>query len=218
MIRAAFVLLVAAQRLAELAWSRRNRRLLEESGARPAADPVYPAMVAVHAAFLLGCLLEPLLLDRPFVPAVALPALGVFLLAQALRVWALRTLGPWWNVRVYTRAEPPRTDGEPGRAADSGPGFVEAGPYRLVRHPNYLAVTLEVATLPLVTSAWLTFLLAQPLHALVLARRIADEERALGGVPGYERAMAARPRLVPRAADLLRALRGRAGRTGAAPP
>ena len=208
-MRAAFVLLVAVQRLAELAWSRRNRRRLERAGAVAAPDPVYPAMVAVHAALLLGCLLEPLLLERPFVPALGLPALAVFLLAQALRVWALRTLGPHWNVRLYT----PAPDDAPDEAA---PGFVDAGPYRLVRHPNYLAVTLEVAALPLFTSAWLTFVLAQPLHALVLARRIADEERALAAVPGYTHAMAARPRLVPRAADLLRALRGGPYRKGAA--
>jgi methyltransferase len=208
-MRAAFVLLVALQRLAELAWSRRNRRRLERAGAVAAADPVSPAMVAVHAALLLGCLFEPLLAHRPFVPAIGLPALAVFLLAQALRVWALRTLGPHWNVRIYTQP----TQDAPGERA---PGFVDAGPYRLVRHPNYLAVTLEVAALPLFTSAWLTFVLAQPLHALVLARRIADEERALTAVPGYTRAMATRPRLIPRAADLLRALRGGRDRAGAA--
>lgn len=178
-----FVALVVLQRLAELAWSKRNTRRLAARGLEPAPDPVYPWMVFAHAGLLAGCLLEPWLLDRDPLPAVALPAALLFLAAQALRVWALASLGEHWNVRIF---------------ASAPAGAVAAGPYRYIRHPNYLAVLVEVATLPLVTSAWFTWLAVQLVHTPVLVRRIRDEERVLFADAGYRDAMGAKPRFLPR--------------------
>lgn len=174
--------LVALQRLVEMVWSRRNQRLLRAAGARPAPDPVFPAMVLAHVSLLAGCALEPALLERSFVPWIGAPALVLFALAQALRLWVLVSLGSLWNVRIFDGASA---------------GVVARGPYRWIRHPNYLAVVLEFATLPLVCSAWITLALANAIHVPVLARRIRDEERVLLANPEYRATMGTKPRLVP---------------------
>lgn len=180
------VALVAAQRLAELAVSKRNERRLRERGAVEAGRGHYPWMVALHTAFLLSCLAEVWLVGRPWVPALAAAALAVLVAASALRFWTLRTLGSRWTTRVLVLpGEPP----------------VVGGPYRHLRHPNYLAVVLEIAALPLVHTAWLTAVVFSAANGLLLAVRIRAEEAALtGGGTGpsaYARAFAGRPRLVP---------------------
>jgi methyltransferase len=165
--RAAFLVLVAVvalQRLAELALSRAHVRRMKARGGREAAAAHYPFMVALHAAFLVAAPLEVLLLERRFRPALALAAIGVLLAAEALRVWTLSTLGDRWSTRVIV------IPGEPA---------VTAGPFRFLRHPNYLVVALEIAALPLVHSAWLTAIVFSALNAALMAVRIPAEERAL---------------------------------------
>lgn len=158
------VALVAVQRLAELRVSRRHERALRARGAVEAGAGHYPVMVALHALFLVACAAEVWLLERPFVPWLGWPALAVLLAAQGLRYWTLSTLGERWTTRVLV---PP---GEPP---------VTAGPFRFVRHPNYLAVALEIAALPLIHTAWLTALLFSLANAALLRVRIGVEERAL---------------------------------------
>jgi methyltransferase len=165
----ALVVLVALQRLAELVLSRRNERRLRARGAVEAGAGHYAWMVALHAVFLASCVAEPWWLGRPFVPALAGAALPVLLAATGLRIWTLRTLGGRWTTRVLVL---------PGAA------LVTGGPYRLLRHPNYLAVVLEVAALPLVHTAWATALAFSAANALLLRRRIRVEERALDGAGG----------------------------------
>lgn len=157
------VALVALQRLGELAVSRRNEERLRSRGAVEAGAGHYPVMVALHTGFLAACAAEVWLLDRPFVPALAAAALAVLLAASALRVWTLATLGGRWTTRVLVLPEE-----EP----------VTGGPYRFLRHPNYLAVALEVAALPLVHAAWLTALVFSAADALLLRVRIRAEEGA----------------------------------------
>ena len=102
------------------------------------AEPVFPAMVALHTGILAGAVVETLLLARPFVVELAIPAVALVALANALRFWVIATLGVHWNVRVVP----------------SMPlGVVTDGPYRFVRHPNYVAVFVELAALPLVHGA-----------------------------------------------------------------
>src|SRR5207249_633845 len=100
--------------------------------------------------------------------------------AQALRYWAVATLGEHWNIRVLV---------VPGAPPVSG------GPYRFVRHPNYLAVMVEMAALPLAVGAWRTAPVASAANAVLLAIRISVEERALGAP--YRAALADRPRFLP---------------------
>jgi methyltransferase len=160
----AFVGLVALERLAELAVARKNARWSFERGAVEHGREHYPAMVALHAFLLLGSAVEPLVFDRPFVPSLGIPALGVVLLAQSLRWWVVRTLGPRWNTRILVIP---------------GGERIASGPFRWLRHPNYVAVALEGMALPLVHSCWMTALTFTVLDAAILRARIGAEDRAL---------------------------------------
>ncbi|MEY9875106.1 methyltransferase [Streptacidiphilus sp. MAP12-33] len=158
------ILLVALERVAELVAAQRHARWSRARGGVEHGAGHYPAMVALHTGLLAGCLLEVGGLHRPFLPWLGWPALAVTLLAQALRWWCITTLGPRWNTRVIV---------VPGLPLVSG------GPYRWLRHPNYLAVILEGAALPLVHTAWLTALGFTLLNAPLLVTRVRCENAAL---------------------------------------
>jgi methyltransferase len=136
-------------------------------------------MVALHAAFLAACPLEVWLLRRPF-PGLLGPIMAMLLVAATLlRYWAIATLGERWTTRVIClRGAPPET----------------GGPYRWMRHPNYSAVVVEMAALPLLHGAWLTAVFFSGANLLLLRRRIAVEEEALRryGSPGPVRSEASR--------------------------
>ena len=162
-----YLLLVAAvgaERLVELVVARRNERWMRQRGGVEVGAGHYPAMVALHAAFLVACPLEVLLLDRPWRPALAGAMLVLLLAAVTLRWWVVWTLGHRWTTRVY------RLPGVP---------LVRTGPYRWLRHPNYLAVVLELAALPLVHGAWLTAVGFGLANAAVLVVRVQVEEGVL---------------------------------------
>jgi methyltransferase len=163
------VLAAAVGRLLELRIANRNRRLLLARGGIEASPGHYPWMVALHSVWLVSCLAEVWLLRRPFVPVLAAAALAVFLGAFALRMWVISTLGERWTTRIVCL---------PGAALITG------GPYRWLRHPNYLAVVLEIVSLPLVHTAWLTSLVFSLLDALLLRVRIRAEEEALQQISG----------------------------------
>ncbi|MEV5153875.1 isoprenylcysteine carboxylmethyltransferase family protein [Streptomyces werraensis] len=158
------VLAVAVERLAELVVARRNAAWTRARDGVEHGRSHYPVMVVLHTGLLAGCLLEPLLADRPFLPALGWPALALTLLAQALRWWCITTLGPYWNTRVIVVP---------------GARLVGAGPYRFLRHPNYVAVVVEGAALPLVHSAWITATVFTLADAVLLTVRIRCENAAL---------------------------------------
>jgi methyltransferase len=176
----ALLCLLGCERAAELVISRRNAREALAAGGVETGRRAYPFMVLVHALFPVACAAEVLVLKSPFPGGWALVALGAALLAQALRWWSVATLGRRWNTRIIV---------VPGDAPVTG------GPYRFLRHPNYLAVVLEMAAVPLVHGAWHAALLFSCLNAALLAVRIPAEERALG--PPYAEAFEGRSRLVP---------------------
>ncbi|MDX1630805.1 MAG: isoprenylcysteine carboxyl methyltransferase family protein [Thermoanaerobaculia bacterium] len=157
--------LVAAERLVELRVSRRNEERLRTRGARETGAGHYPFMVGLHGALLVAAPLEVWLLDREFHPLVGPAMLLVLAATMALRYWVVATLGVRWTTRVMVLPGAPR---------------IRRGPYRWARHPNYLAVGLEVVALPLVHSAWITALLFGLANGCLLAVRIRVEERALG--------------------------------------
>jgi methyltransferase len=174
--------LLGAERLVELAISRRNAAQALALGAIEVGQRHFQVMKVLHTAFLFGCAAEVVLLRRPFVPALAAPMLALVALAQALRYWAVLTLGRRWNVRVLV---------VPGDQA------IVAGPYRYLRHPNYLAVIVEGVAVPLVHTAWLTALGFTLANAALLRVRIGCEERALTAHCDYGRRLGDRPRLIP---------------------
>lgn len=168
-----YAILIAAvglERIAELVVSQRNLSWAFSNGAAETGRGHYPPMVLLHIGLLAACLLEVLAGDRPFVPALGWAMLVLVLGAQALRWWCITTLGRRWNTRVVVI---------PGLA------LVSTGPYRRLRHPNYLAVVIEGIALPLVHAAWITALAFTVLNGVLLLRfRIPAEERALESAPG----------------------------------
>ena len=161
---ALLIAVVACERLAELVIARRNLAWSLERGGVEVGAGHYPVMVVLHTGFLLGCLAEVFLLDRPFLPAVGWSMLAIVVAAQVLRWWCITTLGPRWNTRVVVIPGAPRING---------------GPYRLFSHPNYVAVVAEGIALPLVHTAWITALVFTVLNAALLTRRITTENAAL---------------------------------------
>jgi methyltransferase len=174
--------IVAAGRLFELRIAGRNFRALLARGGVEVGSEHYRWMVLLHTAFLFACPLEVWLLGRPFIPALAAAMLLLAVLAAALRWWVIATLHGRWTTRIVCL-----------------PGIepVTGGPYRFLRHPNYLAVIVEMFALPLIHTAWLTAVLFSALNAVILKVRIRAEEEALSRLSGYGAAFADRPRLVP---------------------
>lgn len=158
------VVAVGAERLAELVVAQRNLAWSRDRGGVEFGAGHYPVMVVLHTALLVGCLVEVFALHRPFIPALGWPMLAVVVAAQALRWWCITTLGRQWNTRVVVI---------PGAERVTG------GPYRLMSHPNYVAVVAEGIALPLVHTAWVTALIFTVLNAVLLSRRIGVENSAL---------------------------------------
>jgi methyltransferase len=177
----AFLGALAAERLFELWLSRRHARALVAQGGYEVGAAHFRAMSLLHGSFFAACALEVLLLHRPFPGPLGWGALAMALAAQGLRYWAIATLGVRWNVRIVVLPGAPP---------------VTSGPYRLVRHPNYVAVILELLFVPLVHGAWLTAIGFSLANAWMLRVRIAAEERALGDA--YAHAFAHKPRFVPK--------------------
>ena len=164
------VLVVAAARLGELVVAKRHLQWALARGGVEHGAAHYPVMVALHSAFLASCLIEVLVADRPFLPVLGWPALALLVAAHALRWWCIASLGRRWTTRIVV------LPGEP---------LVTRGPYRWLKHPNYVAVAAEIAALPLVHTAWVTAVVFTVLNAVLLLRfRIPAEERALTEAAG----------------------------------
>lgn len=179
----ALLVAVGLGRLIEMAISRRRQQRLMQAGVETVPERHFRVMVLLHTSVLVAAALEVRWLKRPFVRLLALPMTLLFLAANLLRWWVIATLAEHWNVRVMDSV---------------ARGVVTHGPYRWIRHPNYVAVFLELLALPLIHSAWLTALLGGVAHIWVLRQRITTEEGILMAHPAYRRAMGAKPRFLPR--------------------
>jgi methyltransferase len=179
---------VGVERLVELRVAARNTRALLARGGVEVGRGHYPAMVAFHAAVLAGCAAQVALRwaralapgggpADPWPLGVTLAATAAALGAQALRWWAVSALGPRWTTRIVVLPAAP---------------LVTAGPYRFLRHPNYLAVAIELCALPLAVGAWPTAIAATLGNALLMAVRIPAEERGLRAAAGDRVAPAGR--------------------------
>lgn len=160
---------VAVERGLELVIARRNTRCLRVRGAVEVGAGHYPVMVALHSAWLIAALAEVFLLHRPFRWVLGMSMLALVAATQVLRYWVINTLGGRWTTRVLV------LPGEP---------LVTDGPFRWLRHPNYLAVALEVVALPLVHGAWWTALVFGVGNLLLLRHRVGVENRALAEFVG----------------------------------
>jgi methyltransferase len=176
------LLAVALLRLAELRVSKQHQKELLARGAAKIDEPRFRWMVLLHTAVLLGAVLEVIVLRRPFIPWLAAIMFAVFLGANAIRWWVIRTLGAHWSVQVMDSTRL---------------GVVTTGPFRYVRHPNYGAVFAEMLALPLIHTAWMTATAGAVAHIAVLAQRLSTEERVLFADSNYRAAMSAKPRFLP---------------------
>ena len=161
------IVAIAVERIAELVVSKRNWVWSRERSGSELGAGHYPAMVVLHVGLLVGCLVEPMVADRPLIPELGWPMLVVVLAAQGLRWWCIATLGHQWNTRVIVVPGAPRVTG---------------GPYRWIPHPNYVAVVAEGIALPLMQSAWLTALAFTVLNAALLRTRVRIENSALASL------------------------------------
>ena len=153
------VALVALERVAELIYSARNTRALRARGAIEIGRAHYPFIVVLHAAWLAS-----LVVFLPKPTTIHWPWLAVFIVLQALRIWVLASIGSYWTTRILSLPEAP---------------LVQRGPYRYLRHPNYMVVAGEIVSLPLAFGEVGVAIVFSVLNAGMLAWRIAVEERAL---------------------------------------
>ena len=161
------IVVVGIERIAELVVSKRKLAWSKANGGTEFGASHYPTMVVLHVGLLVGCLVEPFVLHRPFIPALGWPMLAVVVAAQVLRWWCITTLGSQWNTRVVVIP---------------GADRVTGGPYRLIPHPNYVAVVIEGVALPLVHSSWITAVVFTVLNAALLRTRIKVENAALASL------------------------------------
>lgn len=165
----ALVGFVALQRVGELALNRRNQRRLLERGARLVEEDGYRLLVAVHVTWFVTMVAEATLAPWTGVWRATWPLLGLYAVAEALRLWTMATLGERWTTRVVVvpGAEP-----------------IEEGPFRWMDHPIYRAVTIELVALPLAFALPVTAVLVGVGNALALRRRVRIEEAALAQAAG----------------------------------
>lgn len=158
----ALLIYVVAERLFELVLARRNTRRLLARGGREAGASHYPIMVGLHVAWLAAIIGWVALMSPTISPGFLL----LYVTLQGLRFWVMASLGPYWTTRIITLPDAP---------------LVERGPYRYLRHPNYIVVILEIATLPMVFGAWHLAAAFSLLNAAMLWVRVRAENRAISG-------------------------------------
>jgi len=177
------VVAVSAQRVWELGRSKKNTQALLNRGAYEVGAEHYPIMAALHTLWLLSCVAEAFVVGEA--PSVLFAAVGLTLLCvgQALRIGAIRTLGPRWTTRIIILPDAP---------------VVASGIFKYIRHPNYLGVILEIAALPMVFGCWRTALGFSAANGALLWVRIRAEEKALSTENDYAFQFENRNRFLPK--------------------
>jgi len=157
-------MIVGATRLLEVHISKKNTAWALKNGGREVAKGHFKFMVILHTAFIFSCGIEVLIAHRPFIPALGFIMLALSIGAQVVRFYTISILGKFWNVKVIF------IPGQP---------VIQRGLYKYIRHPNYLAVIVEIIALPMIHTAWVTAITFSVLNAWMLTVRIRSEEQAL---------------------------------------
>lgn len=158
-----FIVVIVAQRLLELRLAKRNEARARARGAKEYGAGHYPFIVGLHALWVAGMLLEAHFGSRLFPPFAPL-AFALWLLLQGVRYWIIVSLGEHWNTRVLVVL---------------GDKLVKRGLYKVLKHPNYLLVALELLLAPLTFGLYFTAALASLANAALMMVRIPTENRAL---------------------------------------
>ena len=162
--------IVIVQRLLELVIAKRNEKNMRAQGAYEVGASHYPLMILLHVSFFISLLIEVSIFNLTPSP-LFLIFLIMFLCVQGLRIWCLTSLGSFWNTKIIILP---------------GATVVTKGPYKYLRHPNSLVVSIEIALLPLMFEAYFTAICFTILNAIMLSIRIPAEERALEEATNYE--------------------------------
>ena len=158
------ILLVSGERIVELIISKRNLRWSFNQGGIEFGRSHYKYMVVIHVGLLGGSLVEVWMTRPEFHPLLSWTMFALAMGSQALRWWCILTLGKRWNTLVVIIPGMP---------------VITNGPYKWLKHPNYLAVVIEGVALPMVGFAWRTAIIFTFLNIFVLAARLRVENKAL---------------------------------------
>jgi methyltransferase len=161
-----FFAFLISQRILELFLAKRNEQIVKSKGALEFDRDGYRYIVVMHVAFFISLVLENFLLQRELNRFWVLFFL-IFLIAQLLRYSAIYSLGVYWNTKVLVVP---------------GSELTTKGPYRYLKHPNYIAVVVEIAVIPLIFSCYFTSILFSIMNLIVVRRRIGIEESALESI------------------------------------
>lgn len=173
-------------RLFELGIARNNRekRILKEPGLKEVHEPYFILFVLLHTSFLVAVPLEVITLHSPFNLILGLISILLFTFCLMLRFQVLNTLKESWNVKLVFNPELKE-------------GIVTTGPYKYIRHPNYLVVILELIAISLFHSAFYSCAVFSLLNAALLFVRIRKEEKALFQNPFYKTHFENKKRFIP---------------------
>ncbi|WP_349305498.1 isoprenylcysteine carboxylmethyltransferase family protein [Bacillus sp. FJAT-50079] len=158
-----FVLFIMAQRFIELRIAKSNERWMKKQGGIEYGIKHYPYMVLLHLCFFLSLIAEVFYFHRMWSPYWMILLL-IFIITQCIRIWVITTLGKYWNTKIIVLP---------------GAHIVKTGPFKYVKHPNYIIVTIELLVIPLLCQAYITAIIFFLLNQWILAVRIAAEEKAL---------------------------------------
>ncbi|WP_102027244.1 isoprenylcysteine carboxyl methyltransferase family protein [Salirhabdus sp. Marseille-P4669] len=154
---------IVGQRLIELWVANRNERWMKENGATIVEEGIYKWIVLTHVTFLMAILVEGYLFHH-LQNKITVFVLFLFLVLQVLRMWCLTSLGRFWNTKIIVLPKVER---------------IRKGPYKYVRHPNYIIVGLEFIIIPILFHAYVSAVLFPLVHSVLMYYRIPAEERAL---------------------------------------
>jgi methyltransferase len=165
----AVITFVIVQRIAELAIAHRNTNYAKSLGGYEVGKEHYPLIVILHLTFFVCLIMETFWRGNLQIKPVPI-FLTCFFIAQFFRFWVLASLGKMWNTRIII-------------IPNSKP--VTSGPYRYFKHPNYLIVIIEIATLPLSFGALGTAIIFSALNIILLGKRVRVEEEGLSQIPSF---------------------------------
>lgn len=154
-----FIFILIVQRLAELLISKKNEKWLLEKGAVEYGHAHYPAIVTLHTLFILSLIAE---YNAGGTKPFNIPLLFIFIALILFKVWTISSLGKFWNTKIF-------------RIPGTEP--IKKGPYKLIKHPNYVIVICEIAITPLIFNLYVTAVVFSVLNAIVLSIRIKEENK-----------------------------------------
>ncbi|WP_216830189.1 isoprenylcysteine carboxyl methyltransferase family protein [Alkalihalobacterium elongatum] len=172
---------VITQRLVELLIAKSNEKWMRNRGAYEVGQAQYKYIVLVHVFFFISLISEVVFLQKTLASWWWVP-FAFFIIAQSMRVWSLSSLGRFWNTKIIILP---------------GANVVAKGPYKFMRHPNYVIVSVEILMLPLIFQAYATAIFFTIANALVLSVRICQEEAALQEATDYQEKFSSRFRFFP---------------------